>query len=76
MNGLVDVCIRQCEGNAADLIALGCGAESDALSRCMNDNIVCKNGDYDILHIAQVCRAQGDALSACEMRDGGPPDDG
>ena len=70
------VCVRQCESNAANVSAIGCGSELQAFLECMNANIVCKDGDFDALHVAEACRAPSEVLTACENRDGGPPDAG
>jgi hypothetical protein len=76
VNGSLAICVRQCESNEADVTAMGCGSELFTFEGCMLDNIVCKDGDFDVLHIAQVCRISGDALTACQKRDGGSPDAG
>ena len=50
------VCVRQCESNAANVSAIGCGSELQAFLECMNANIVCKDGDFDALHVAEVLK--------------------
>jgi hypothetical protein len=72
VNGSLEVCTRQCQSNQADVSAMGCGSELRTFHGCMLDNIVCKDGDFDIVHIAQACRMSSDALTACERRDGSP----
>jgi hypothetical protein len=76
VNGSVPICTAQCERNDAEQRAFGCGAELEEFKRCMSANIVCKDGDYDAIHIAETCRTPSEALTACEKRDGGPSEGG
>ncbi len=70
------MCTGQCERNAAEKRASGCNAELESFERCMSSQHRWQGRDYDAMHIAEVCRTQGEALTACEKRDGGPSEGG
>jgi hypothetical protein len=75
-HGSVPLCVNYCEKNAEWDRAIGCGRELEAFQRCMSNNIVCKDGDIDFVHVAEACEREGDALMKCELADGGAPDAG